>query len=89
MPMLTTAAIRLPVAPVHCPVADAVGEVAHLAEDGLHVADDVLAVDVQLAAGRHAQRHVQDGAVLGRVDVLAGEHRVAVLLHLGRAGPGP
>jgi hypothetical protein len=66
-------------------VPDAVGEVTHLAQDALHVADDVLAVDVQGTAGRHAQRHVQDGAILGRVDVLTGEHGVAVLLHLGDA----
>ena len=67
-------------------VADAVGEVPHFVQDGLHVADDVLAVHVQLAARRHAQRHVQDGAVLGRVDVLAREHGVAMRFDLGRVG---
>ena len=52
----------------------------------MHVADDVLAVDVQHAAGRHAQRHVEDGAVLGRVDVLAREHRVTVRGDVGGVG---
>ena len=86
IPMLTTAAIRLPVAPVQDPLRMRSERSPILAEHRLHVADDVLAVDVQLAAGRHAQRHVEDGAVLGRVDVLAGEHGVAMLLDLG--GPG-
>ena len=41
--------------------------------------DDVLAVDDQRAVLRHPQRNVQYGAVLGDVDVLAAEHRVAPL----------
>lgn len=54
----------------------------------MHVGDDVLAVDDELAllACRAAQRGVQDGAVLGGVDVLAGEHGVAALLELHLAG---
>jgi len=38
-------------------------------------------VDCQGLVLGHAQRHVQDGAVFGGVDVLAGEHRVAPGLH--------
>ena len=68
--------------------AHALGEGIHAVEDLVHVGDDVLAVDDELAllACRAAQRGVQDGAVLGGVDVLAGEHGVAALLELHLAG---
>ena len=68
--------------------AHALGEGIHAIEDLVHVGDDVLAVDDELAllACRAAQRGVQDGAVLGGVDVLAGEHGVAALLELHLAG---
>ena len=41
----------------------------------MHVGDDVLAVDEQACRGREPQRGVQNRAVFGGVDVLAGEHR--------------
>ena len=68
--------------------AHALGESIHAIEDLVHVGDDVLAVNDELAflARRTAQRGVQDGAVLGGVDVLAGEHGVAALLELHLAG---
>ena len=68
--------------------AHALGEGIHAVENLVHVGDDVLAVDDELAllACRAAQRGVQDGAVLGGVDVLAGEHGVAALLELHLAG---
>ena len=68
--------------------AHALGEGIHAIEDLVHVGDDVLAVDDELAllACRAAQRGVQDGAVLGGVDVLAGEHGVTALLELHLAG---
>ena len=66
-------------------VADALRELAHLPRDRVHVGDDVLTVDHERRARGHPQRHVQDGAVLGRVDVLAGEHRIATLFHPGGA----
>ena len=66
--------------------AEAVGELAHPGEDLVHVGDDVLAVDGQCRIGRQAQRGVQDGAVLGGVDVGAGEHVVADLLETDLAG---
>ena len=68
--------------------AHALGEGIHAIEDLVHVGDDILAVDDKLAflACRTAQRGVQDGAVLGGVDVLAGEHGVAALLELHLAG---
>ena len=84
--MLTTAPIRFPVAPVHDAVADALRQLAHLCQHGMHVGHHVLAVDHELGAGGHPQRDVQHGAVLGRVDVLAGEHRVPMLFHPRGAG---
>ena len=45
----------------------------------MHLRHDVLAVDIDPLAPRRAQRDVQDGPVLGDVDLLAGEHRVAAL----------
>ena len=87
MPMLTTLRIGLPVWPVHSPRADPLGEGGHPVERLVHLLDDVDAVDDQRALARHPQRHVQDGAVLGDVDVLAGEHRFAALLDAALAGP--
>ncbi len=52
----------------------------------MHVARDVLAVDLEMRARGHAQRHMQHGAVFGRVDVVAAEHGVPALLDVG--GPG-
>ena len=49
----------------------------------MHVGDDVLAVDGQLDAARQPQCGVQHRAVLGGVDVHAGEHRVAALFKVG------
>ena len=86
MPMLTTASIRLPVAPVQDPLRMRSESSPIFASTACTSPDDVLPVDDQLGAGRHAQGHVQHGAVLGRVDVLAGEHRVTTLLDPGRPG---
>ena len=79
IPMLTTLRMRL--AGVALPVAraDAVGEGGHAVEHLVHLGDDVDAVDDERRALRHPQRHVQHRAVLGDVDVLAAEHRVAAL----------
>ena len=68
--------------------AHALGEGIHAIEDLVHVGDDILAVndELPLLACRAAKRGVQDGAVLGGVDVLAGEHSVAALLELHLAG---
>ena len=52
-------------------------EAQHLFARADHVGHHVLAVDHDRLAGEIAQRHVQDGAVLGDVDLLAGEHRLA------------
>ncbi len=66
--------------------ADPLGEVGHAVERLVHLLDDVDAVDDQRALARHPQRHVQHGAVLGDVDVLAGEHRFAARLDAALAG---
>ena len=68
--------------------AHTLGKSVHAVEDLVHVGDDILAVDDELAllGCRAAKRGVQDGAVLGGVDVLAGEHGVAALLELHLAG---
>ena len=54
----------------------------------MHVGHDVVAVDDEGRVGRHAQRDVEHGAVLGDVDPLAGEHGVAPGLDAGGLGDG-
>ena len=86
MPTLTTLRIGLPVWPRHSPERTRSAKVAHPVERLVHLLDDVDAVDDERAVARHPQRHVEDGAVLGDVDVLAGEHRFAALLDAALAG---
>ncbi len=57
---------------------------AHVADEGRHVVEDrvdvrhdVVAVDADHGVARRPQRDVQHRAMLGRVDLVAGEHRVA------------
>ena len=66
---------------------------AHVRREAQHLfpcADDlghhVLAVDENRLAGEIAQGGVQDGALLGDIDLHAGEHRVAPGFDLGRLG---
>ena len=54
----------------------------------MHVGDDVLAVDLEGGSLGQAQRRVEDGPVLGHVDVGAGEHRVATSLDTDLVGQG-
>ena len=68
------ARVALPVAG-----ADALGEGGHPVERLVHLGDDVDAVDDERALARHAQRDVEDGAVLGHVDPVAAEHRIGAL----------
>ena len=84
MPMLIDGGDPLPGRAGPLAAAQPVGELAHPVQHLVHVGHDVLAVDAQLDAARLPQRGVQDRAVLGGVDVHAGEHRVAVLLEAGR-----
>ena len=69
-----------------CAAAHAVGEVGHPVEHGVDLGHDVLAVDDDRRAARCAQRHVQHGAVLGDVDLLAREHGVDALAQAGLLG---
>ncbi|MDH6433436.1 hypothetical protein M2158_001913 [Streptomyces sp. SAI-144] len=66
--------------------ADPVREVAHLVEHGVHARYDVLPVDLDHGVPRGAQRGVQHGPVLGRVDLLAAEHGVPQAEDVGRGG---
>ena len=79
MPMLITLRIGLPVWPRPLAAAHPVAEGRHPVEHLVHLLDDVGAVDDQRALARHPQRDVEHRAVLGDVDVLAGEHRLAAL----------
>ena len=86
MPMLTTSVIVLPVAPRHAPLRTRSVKRRISSSTSLHAGHHVLAVDEDGPAGAVAERDVQDGAVLGAVDLLAGEHPVAPRLDLRRAG---
>ena len=63
-----------------------VGEGAHRVEHLVHVGDDVRAVDGDHGAAGRTQGDVHHRPVLGDVDVLAGEHRVASGLDTGTLG---
>ena len=76
MPMLTTFRMRLPVWPFHSPLRTRVGEAGHLVQHRVHVRHDVLAVHDDRGVPRRAERDVEDGPVLGDVDLLAAEHGV-------------
>ena len=69
-------------------VADAIAELAHPGQHLVHVGHDVVAVDLDHGVRGRPQRDVEDGALLGDVDRLAGEHRVAARLDAGGRGNG-
>ena len=56
--------------------ANLLAEAGHLVEHGMHFRHDVLPIDLDHSAARRPQRHVEHGAVLGDVDLLAAEHGV-------------
>ncbi len=56
--------------------ADAIAERRHPVEHLVHVGHDIVSVDDDALVAWRAERHVEDGSVLGDVDLLAGEHRV-------------
>ena len=66
--------------------ADAGGEVGHAVEDGVDVGVDVLPVDDEAGGLGGAEGGVEDGAVLGLVDMLAGEHPLDLGLEVGFLG---
>ncbi len=67
---------------------DPPGDSGHPIEHFVHVGDDVATVDLEAGAAGHTECDVTDRPVLGGVDVLAGEHRVAQLLDAGPACDG-
>ena len=86
MPILMTSVIGWPSAPRTRPSRTSAAKCEHLLARVEDVRHDVLAVDQDRLAGEIAQSGVQDRALLGDVDLLAGEHRVA--LGLDPAGLG-
>ena len=60
----------------------AVCERCHAIEHAMHLSDNIVTVDDQLRRSRRAQRGVKDRSILGRIDVRAGEHRIAPRLDL-------
>ena len=70
----------------HPSLAHVRGEAQHLLPRADDLGHHVLAVDQNRLAGEIAQGGVQDGALLGDVDLLAGEHRLAPGFDLGRLG---
>ena len=63
-----------------------VGECRHGVQHRVDLRHDVVAVDREALAVGRPQRDVQHGAVLGDVDLLAGEHGVAPAFDVGRLG---
>ena len=93
MPMLTTVRICLPVAPTQMPLRTRSANSPIAAEHVVHLRHDVDHAAVVIDRAEHgaaigAQGDVEHGAVLGDVDPLAAEHRVAPLGDTGRAGDG-
>ena len=83
MPMLTTLRIRLPVCPFHSPLRTRSAEIRHLVEHRVDVGHDVFAIDDDRGAFGRAERHVQDGPLLGEIDLLAAKHGVDPLAQAG------
>ena len=76
MPMLMTLRIRLPVWPFHAPLRTRLEKSAILSSTACTSGTTFSpSTRIDVPAGR-AQGHVQDGAVLGDVDLLAAEHGV-------------
>jgi len=69
-------------------VAHRPAERPHPVEHPVHLAHHVAAVDHQAGTPLGAQRHVEDGTVLGGVDVLPREHGVDPLPQAGPVGQG-
>ena len=65
---------------------DLLGELLHVLQDVVDTAlggHDILTVDLHVPATDIAQGGMVNGAVLGEVDLLAGEHSIALLLKAG------
>ena len=83
MPMLTTLRMRLPVWPVHCPLRTRSEKSAILRSTSCTAGTTFSpSTSIDRTFGG-AQRDVQDGAVLGDVDLLAPEHGVDAVAEAG------
>ena len=83
MPMLTTFRIRLPVCPFHAPLRIMIRKCGHLVEHGVDFGNDIHAVGDRFVRPWSAQGDMQNGALLGDVDLVAREHGVDVLAQTG------
>ena len=79
MPMLITLRIGLPVWPFHSPERTRSAKAPIRSSTSWTSLTTSTPSTIERALARHPQRDVQDGAVLGDVDVLAAEHRLAAL----------
>ncbi len=77
---------RLAERAAHAALAHVGGEAQHLFPHPDDLGHHVLAVDENRLAIEIAQGGVQDGALLGGVDLLAGEHRLTLGFDLGGLG---
>ena len=76
MPTLTTFLMRFPVKPFQSPPAHPVAKRRHLVEDRVDTRHHIFTVDEDRLVPRRAEGDVEDGAILGDVDLLAAEHRL-------------
>ena len=86
MPMLTTLRMRLPVWPFQVPLRTRSQKSAILSRTAWTSGHDVLAVDEDGLRPSGAQGDVQDGALLGDVDLVAAEHGVDAVAQAGLLG---
>ena len=86
MPMLTTLRMRLPVYPCHSPVRTRRAKSDILSNTACTSGTTSLTIDEDALVPRRAQRHVQHGAVLGDVDLIAAEHGVDALAQAALRG---
>ena len=82
MPMLTMLRMRLPVWPNQAPLRMRSENAAHFIENRVDGGNDILAVDDDRSALSAPERHVQHGALLCDVDLLAAEHGVYSAAHV-------
>ena len=71
-----------------CAAAYLCGDSLHLQEHALHLIAEHLAMELETLSRRRAQQRMECGPVLGRVDRLAAEHRIASLLQSAGSGEG-
>ena len=76
----------LPRVPLPGAAPHALGELAHLVEDLVHLGDHVHPVHLDRCGAGGAQGHVEHGAVLRHVDLLAPEHGVDAGAQAGLLG---